>query len=319
MLDEATALFVRTLSKRLDLRSATAATQFLNTHLAARWEILDRVETLRRGPELKGVLLLTHVDDRPYRSPERELVLLADPEDVPVEWIASKLAELEPLFGEDTYCVLEPVYPLVPQLRAAGFGLAKLALGGRVRDVLGALDRRAPLDVDGLEFAQMVVEDVDFVIAQRSEFFRLRPELGFGSLDLTTEQQAKIDAAVRDSLLKRLAEGLECSWVIRSGGERLGAFGLSPYFDHPIYGNVAGIDVMLEPEIQGNGVGRAAYATMMKRAAELQIENIRGTTSNPAVVHMAVGMNRQLNGWFFRRRGPYLPATAFDYPHVARS
>ena len=64
--------------------------------------------------------------------------------------------------------------------------------------------------------------------------------------------------------------------------------------------------INLDDGAVGRGLCRPMYRTMLERAAELGIERYRGTTWNPAVIHLARSLERRLAGWCLRTQGPFI-------------
>ena len=77
-------------------------------------------------------------------------------------------------------------------------------------------------------------------------------------------------------------------------------------------GSCAGLNIILKPELQGHGLGKAAYLHMLERIHELGAETIFGRTSNPGVIHIGQAIGRRLRRIILRRDGPFIAQELID-------
>ena len=143
------------------------------------------------------------------------------------------------------------------------------------------------------------VEHVEELVEQRRLFFTGNPQVSPISTSRTVDdaQQARIDEFVRRSLLESMRNDDDTQFVVTRSDEVVGGFGLVPCDASPVWGNSVGVEVFLNPSAHGVGLGTLFYLVMLRRMLELEVRTFRGTTANPAVVHMSRRMGRRLRGW----------------------
>lgn len=176
-------------------------------------------------------------------------------------------------------------------------GIAFERLGGS-----SALREREqiPRDAHGICFAPLCSrKHVEQLVEQRRAFFTCNPQVSPISTTRTIDdaQQAQIDQFVRLSLLDGMRESLGTQFVVTRANEVVGGFGLVLGEASPVWGKCAGVEVFLQPSVQGLGLGPLLYLMLLRRMLELEIRTFRGTTANPAVIHLSHKMGRRLRGW----------------------
>lgn len=85
---------------------------------------------------------------------------------------------------------------------------------------------------------------------------------------------------------------------------------MRPSFEHPLLGDTGGLNIVFGPELQGRGLGKAAYLHMLERMPALGLDRMHGMTSNPAVIHIGRQLGRRLRRVLLRRDGPFLSPDA---------
>ena len=143
-------------------------------------------------------------------------------------------------------------------------------------------------------------EQVESLVEQRKLFFGSHQEVSpiSASRALDAGQQAEIDAFVRKTLLEGMPDRAGTQFVVtRSDDEAVGGFGLLLRDNSPVWGKCAGVEVFLNSSAQGKGLGALMYLVVLRRMLELNVRTFRGTTANPAVVHLSRKMGRSLRGW----------------------
>ena len=246
---------------------------------------------------------------------EAELWVVADPaEDDPESWFTAALDRVvssKALTGLSS--VVDPQHDFVrDELLARGFGVAKIHLEGEVETGLRTLgDPRAP---EGIYFAPAGETDVDAIAASRVRFFRRHQVRCFGAAEIDDAMFSRIEASQRSMVEAGVAA--DTLWSVRRTDDDglVGSFGLTVHDDHPLFGSIAGVDLNLDDAQVGRGLSRPMYATMLRRARDLGVQRYRGTTWNPAVLHLAVPMERWIAGWFLRDDGPFVE----DLPEALR-
>ena len=123
----------------------------------------------------------------------------------------------------------------------------------------------------------------------------------------------RIDQFVREGLLSAIGDDPCPQFVVTCEDRVVGGFGLRVNASHPMLGCCAGVEIALDPSIQGCGVGKAAYRLLLERMIDLKVRVFKGMTANPAVLRLARRMRRPLRGWklVFARDLP--PREDLDY------
>ena len=123
---------------------------------------------------------------------------------------------------------------------------------------------------------------------------------------IPSERQAAIDAAELERLQRRLGAGHAADFVYTRGGRLMGYFSVIVSAQHPLLGPSGGVNILLLPEIRGQGLGRAAYLHLLERMRALGLETLHGLTSNPAVIHIGGQIGRRVSRIVMRRDGPFI-------------
>ena len=71
-------------------------------------------------------------------------------------------------------------------------------------------------------------------------------------------------------------------------------------------GPCGGLNIVLLPEIQRLGLGKAAYLYMLERMQQIGIVTLYGMTSNPGVIRIGHSIGRRVRLIIMRRDGPFI-------------
>ena len=272
----------------------------------------DVVETLVSGGRLRAGVALCPEERSWFGVPLVHWLVDCDPDDAEaVRWTIARLGELSGRAGPDLYMQLDAAnHALLPAARALQAHVSSLILLGRPAPCLERLlDGRPARLPPGVRFAPMAgVAHVEEVLDLKRRYFSVHPEHGWfiaGEPNLARE---------RRDLIESFAAAEATRWIVARGDEVLGVVGFRLDRASPFWGCVAGMDLTLDPSLHGRGVGRAAYALMLRRMVDLGVDVFKGGTSNPAVLHLARRMRRPLLAWEIRHGAPALPASHFEYP-----
>ncbi|MFC2171761.1 GNAT family N-acetyltransferase [Acidobacteriota bacterium] len=237
-------------------------------------------------------------------------------------WGADMLCDWIPRLDDSFVLMLDPVYrSLLPTVTQAGLRVQALLLHGRPEEALRAIggppNRERLLDEGGLSIEPLSSsEQVEHLVRLRHRYFTTHPQHSPMSTQrqIDESQQAQINEFVRKKLLKSVQTKSDTQFVVLQGTEVMGGFGLILHEHNPTLGFCAGVEIFLDPSVHGRGVGTLAYRILLQRMIELGVRVFKGTTANPAVIHLARKMKRRLRGWkLVPGSCPEIPEY-FDYP-----
>ena len=120
------------------------------------------------------------------------------------------------------------------------------------------------------------------------------------------QQQEKIDAREQKRFEQQRATKHNCDFVMIHNNRIVGYFGFTPHFNHPLFGNYGGINIMLLPEVQKKGLGKAAYKHLLCEMQKIGLDLMYGRTSNPGVIHIGKKIGRRVRRILLRKDGPFL-------------
>ena len=306
-LEEIVSLRLRTES--LELRDPAAARSFITGVYQPLVDSARRIEVLDSGR--RGLVLLNEPAPQRFGVPEASALVLLEPGcEEAKEWGARALGRAATDFDQHFKVQLDAAdRTLVKVLEPLGFGVAKIDLMGEVELALERLEGGAVDQVElGFEFAPASVEQAPAINILIRDFFLQNPHLGWGGLVPPPEEQAAIDAVEEAKLIQRFSKNQETDFVVTKDGRLLGYFGFDAKISHPLLGNFGGFNIVLLPEIQGLGLGKAAYLRMLRRMKGLQIDTLFGRTSSPGVIRIASKMGRRLRRLVLRKDPPFIPS-----------
>ena len=288
---------------------AGAARAYLAKAYAPVLAAARRVEALHRAGRLIGLVLVSGPRPSRFGAPEASALVLLEPgADGAIEWAARTLQALAPDFEPRFTISLNAAdRALMATLRPLGFGPAKAQLEGEVALALaGGRGRTGARAAAGVEIAAAERGQAAAINALMREVFLTNPAIGWGGPPLSAARQAAIDAAELERLQRRLGAGHAADFVYTRGGRLMGYFSVIVSAQHPLLGPSGGVNILLLPEIRGQGLGRAAYLHLLERMRALGLETLHGLTSNPAVIHIGGQIGRRVSRIVMRRDGPFI-------------
>ena len=264
---------------------------------------------LEHQSELIASVILTQPQQMRFGYPEPIVILLIHPEYPHArDWAAQTLKELSPQLG--TSCSMEmhaTDKELVPLIQQIGFGISKLDLIGDVSVAIKHLEGKT-IDptVLGIRFEPLTAALIPEVNQMISDFFVAHPEFGWGGQVVSKEQQQKINRREENRILQQITEYPESNFAIYKDDRIVGNFGFMPNPGNPFFGNCGGMNIILLPEIQGMGVGKAAYLKVTKTMKSMNLDWLIGRTSNPGVLKIGHQVGRRVRRYLFRKEGPFI-------------
>ena len=283
----------------------------LHLHHDERGEIIAFILYWFQGESWYGPPIQHCALDYEWREPEA------------IQWATRKLLELKGRFSEHFELDLDAKYaPLLGVTLAAGLGIDSVILIGEPEQALGSLEERfsPPEDLShlGLELEPLQSRrEVDALIALKRQYFGRNPQhCWFGAHPRYLESQRKsLLNAVQ--LTRRGGKPKLQGWVIRRQGIVLGGFSYDYREDDPVWGRLAGVDLIFDPRIQRKGAVKSCYRVLLRSMSERGVERFKGGTSQRAILALGETMGRRLFSWTLRKRStfppshfnPYLPAS----------
>jgi GNAT superfamily N-acetyltransferase len=227
-----------------------------------------------------------------------------------VAWVADRLRALAPTLPDHTELNLLRAHgALLPLLLDGGLHIEAAVLLGCPRRCLAGVGEVDPELPEALGIASAAVRNegqIDGAIGLTRRFFSANPAFGWF---LANEPYL---AAHRASLALAARTAPRTHRVLLRGDEVVGFFGFDLEEDNPLWGMSAGMDVVLDPSLHGKGLGRWAYWRMLRQQVALGVRTMRGGTSNPAVLHLARRMGREVHAWELRRGPGAFPPEHFQ-------
>lgn len=272
------------------------------------------LETL---PAARGDGLAAAFVARPHPSPLvgglKLDLLLRDRRATP--WIRERLAAHRRLFTDEVaaHVTLRDEH-LVPDLERAGMHLDSIQLAGDPRRALHRLRRRygepgwTSVECRPLESLRQVRA---VVALTRAEFTR-NPR--FGAFASRPRFVRSFTAALRADLDRAIGN----QWVLVRGSDVVGHFGFNHFAQSALGCSVAAFGVTLDRSLQGAGLAKIAYRTMLERMVELDVGLVVGITAQPPVMHMSAVMGRRLIGYEMSTGRAWFPREHFQYPPAPR-
>jgi len=276
-------------------------------------KLIDQAVTIKKchyNDQLSGLILITKPMLTRFGPPESTATMLFDSSDPGAKtWGKETISRLSSLLQGPYTIRLRPQNRfLMPVLENLGFGSKKVEIIGDVEDAMSQIDRMNIMqpDAHGFQINDLSVEQVDQVNLMMRDFFLANPQLGFGSSRTTAKEQAEIDARESTKLRQALQDGHQSHFTLEKGGQIVGYFGFNPIFNHPIFGNWTGVNIILLPSAQRLGVGWAAAKHMIKRMPTLGIKTLFGVSSNPAVFYAGAKLGMKPRRIILAKEGPFL-------------
>ena len=226
-----------------------------------------------------------------------------DPESL--DW-ASRILKptLKGLPEELSFEVAESLSDLFPTILDAGCFIESIKIGGIVNEGVDFFRRHPKVLPKGLQLRTAVASDVGTVL----DIYRK----GF--------EEKYCWFSAWESHLQAKAEGFEQSlergdlhWILERQGLPLGYCQVSKndYGAFHFFGIAGGIEPVLLPEIQGQGVAWFLYQESLSVLKETGHRVYIGNTAQPSVMKIARALGRQRIATHFRKKG-FFPAEHFS-------
>lgn len=201
--------------------------------------------------------------------------------------------------------------PLLARLQGLGLGLEAIVVIGEVKAslerLMAALDPPSDLTHLGLSLKSLsTAQEVDAVIELKRLVFSAHPESCFFGA------WPSYLACEREALLEGL-RSTDPTWLIVRGGDVLGYFSAHLSQKPPFWGSRAGLDVILHPSIQGQGIIKTVYRHLLSELAARGVQAFIGGTSQPSVMGLSKIMEREILEYIVR------PHASFDLEHFGLS
>ena len=185
-------------------------------------------------------------------------------------------------------------------LSYADFGVDSLNLVGLTEPALRHLEDHdvcPDFAALGLTIAPLRACHIEAVIALRQAVFKRQPEAcWFGATDahIPGLRLALQEACqVQGSLHKVILEGSTVRGVLGCDVE-----------EHALWGHSGGMDLVLAPPLQGRGLIKTGYRTLLRELAARSVNRFHGSSSQPGVLALGARMGRQFTGLSIRKATP---------------
>lgn len=182
--------------------------------------------------------------------------------------------------------------PLLAGLRARGFGLDSVIQLGDPKVALTALgDDDQPLGARGLALAPLRNAHVPAVVELHRAAFSAEPAFcWFGAFPSHLERMTR-------SLLHDPRGHFA---LVDQAGRVLGHLG-AELADTPYWGPTGGLELVLAPEVRGQGLTRSLYRAALRSLVARGARVMKGGTSQPAILSLGRRMRRPWHAFNLRR------------------
>lgn len=275
--------------------------------LRARWL------TDHEGRRHLGAVAATHPEPGSwYGVPRQPLYLNRSPDDPgAIDWLVEQVLDIG-LGPESDLFVFAADRELLDRLLAAcpALGIDSLVLLGDVEVALRRLvEQRDPPSLTSLGFEVGPVADmteVDRLVDLGRAVFSAHP--GWCWFGTTGPHLARERAGLMQGIGGGDADDL--TEVIRLDGRPVGMVQVH-VDDNPLWGRIAGIGLLLHPDLWGRGLSRSIYRRFLERLRDASVVGFKGGTSQPPVMALGRLMQRPLHGAHLRVGAPF-PRSHFD-------
>lgn len=307
LVDAHTALRLATLSRHPWYVGSPGAHEALRERLAP----IHREGTVcvaEHAGRVSGVLAWRHDPDQSQFGLPVSTVAIAYDErwDGAEGWLGSVLDRELPRMEADLDCLVDVAYrEAFRALRARGVGLDSVQLLGDPREALARLtaDREVPPLPDGLAIRPLERAQLNESVALFRDAFTREPQFCWFGAD--ERHLARLHRALEQDL----DEGVEGHFAMVRDGRVLGALD-STVRDDPFFGRLAGVGLVLAPELRGRGLLRPIYRHLLESMIDRAAVAFRGGTSQPPVMRLGRILGRPCAAWIMRRGAPF-PASHF--------
>lgn len=254
------------------------------------------VRCLDDAGEVRAAVLWALDEDSWYGTPTIVMNAFGDPDRASRAWLREQVEALVPTLDERLDArIFLPDFDLLPTLEALGVRPSVLELSGEIDRALAslpgdALERpsRAGLRVERFRDPT----DVDALLELALSVFRAEREACWFA---TNPGYADTKRA---ALLQQCEAGDR--WLLYRGETLMGTVS-AEVEQRAAWGRVAGMDLVLLPEVRGLGLATWAYAHTLREAQAKGAARFRGGTSRPAVLALAARMGRVVQSAIVRR------------------
>ncbi|MCA9538278.1 MAG: GNAT family N-acetyltransferase, partial [Myxococcales bacterium] len=156
-----------------------------------------------------------------------------------------------------------------------------------------------PRDLATLDFQPLTEAFIDPVIALKHRIFAAHPEYCWFGAD------PRFLAREAAGMRAELAAGRCFDEIILREGRLVGFIGLGIQHGNAFWGSTGGLDLVLDPEIQGQGVVKTAYRRVLERLVAEGVAVFKGGTSQPAVLALGRRMGRVMASVNVRHATPF--------------
>ena len=288
-------------------------------YLAVHRDGAGELHTDYQGDRLRGYMMIWRQATSWYGAPVQYCALDFDWTDPSaVMWATQKLLELRPLLNDDCELMMSARYSTILGVAlGTGFGVDSVILLGdprlshqRLIELHNPPTLLAHLNLDIRPIASR--REVEHIIRLKRDYFTAHPEYcWFGAHEehLKHHRAELESAALRSRRPRRDGEEDHPTrlWVIYRERTFLGNFSYTAQSSSPLWGHSAGLDIMLHPLIQQQGVVKTVYRIMLESMIERGVEVYKGGTAQPAVMGLGKQMERPLFSWVLRKHTAFAP------------
>ena len=304
-LDAHVALRLAALSRHEDFLPSPRAARAVREFLAALHS-QGTVRVFETGGQIQAVWVWRH-DEQPWCGDPVSAMAIdhVDPSGPAIErWLSSTLeVELRAMKAPPMVQVA-PWYTAARRaLQRRGFGVDSITLLGRPGVALSRLISDRPIRAlpSNLRFEPMLPKHVDPVLELQREVFTASPEFCFFGANKRYLRDR------RPILLAQLEPPDHLERVLLLNDEPVGHVGATVDPDNAFWGPCAGMSLLLAPRLQGRGLLRALYATLLSGMVERGARTFKGGTNQPPVLKLARVMGRPLESLLMRPGGSLQP------------
>ena len=204
-------------------------------------------------------------------------------------WVRDLLRSRRFRFPENTTSVLPARYAfLIPELAVAGLAIDSVELIGHCQQGLHVIgEPLSPLPY-GLAWKPLrTKEDLYGALGLRRRVFEANPEYAWFATN--PEHAVRFKQRLEEEM-----QGEHLWHVLVKHGQVLGFYGSSVVKENPFWGPRGGVEFVLDPKLQGRGIGKEAYRRTLQGLIQKGCPVYMGTTANPAVLNLAAKLGREM-------------------------
>lgn len=270
------------------------------------------VEVLYRGSELQAAFILYN-DTRFGKLAARDIYHIRNFSSVEaLRWMKEKILSHRALYPvNNSLGVSGADKKLRDFLLKRGFHIQAIILEGKTGFCLKNLRKKnsKPVLPAGLRLERLKTKkQLEEVLALEHRIFRKNPEYGFYS-----EFEETVDVH-RKEMLGAMKNGDDLFYVFLDRSNKiLGFFGGFLNRKDPLHGSSAGVSLVFDEKIQGKGLSKLAYHTLLEDLVKEKISVFTGGTSQKSVMKVSKLMGRKAIAWCLRYGEGKFPPSYFRY------